>query len=682
MMDDDASSVLISGNLDLKPMQMYDSDEEEDEVDNDVFEDCIEDFEESPLTLEEIKKAEETIAGVFGVTNFLTSFVRLLIFDKLPVSDLAVQNLVYKVQKMKKGAKSVRYLPSWGMFWAGVRNLSKSRSLVAFTEHFCIPSRLSKFKDKIINLCGLDKKMMGKPGLQKENVQLFVRGKQKEIEGKPLCVSVSIDAKKIAVTEGRAGREDMGGLGSIETPEEVDEIVDSEKQRVSHLLETSERQDLFSIYDLLSKVGASIVKMSAVLQHLVEMNSKKLVSNPRLNKYIFILNQKLVKANNLLESLDSIQSKVIKLIARKRNCLTLTPVTDSICLNEQDNYTPLYSLSEEEDIHNLSEIEDVKQTVTHFGEVSWKDLQEQLSKPLNQIPRGSRSFDSILSISSLRSDQAYKAAGLSRIKPLQDMKSFYHQYQTMSSAVWSGDNNCSIVATFCSNFAPMSFGSNMLVREAGLYVGCGVVSSPNLVVVDKEDNIVYSVVFIEVDGNTTEVTEEMITTALLTSHSCNSLKGCLLVLHSVSSLIIHTVPSCRELSQKFLTIILSYCTATKCLSKRSKELNDKISIVKSEVRTAMDNKVTLGCYPIVKVTDLSISDEESVSRNVDIKNLKVEILGFLDGKHSFETKSARELIAVNISDVSGVISKYPHTILAGVFLSSGSLKVLAKDILK
>ena len=71
-----------------------------------------------------------------------------------------------------------------------------------------------------------------------------------------------------------------------------------------------------------------------------------------------------------------------------------------------------------------------------------------------------------------------------------------------------------------------------------------------------------------------------------------------------------------------------------------------------------------------------------MSRNVDVKNLKVEFLGFLDGNHSFEAKSARELIVVNISDVSGVISKYSHTILAGVFLSSGSLKVLASEMLR
>ena len=41
---------------------------------------------------------------------------------------------------------------------------------------------------------------------------------------------------------------------------------------------------------------------------------------------------------------------------------------------------------------------------------------------------------------------------------------------------------------------------------------------------------------------------------------------------------------------------------------------------------ALDTIRTLGCYPIIEVTDLSISDEESVSRNVDIKILKVEFL--------------------------------------------------------
>jgi hypothetical protein len=41
-------------------------------------------------------------------------------------------------------------------------------------------------------------------------------------------------------------------------------------------------------------------------------------------------------------------------------------------------------------------------------------------------------------------------------------------------------------------------------------------------------------------------------------------------------------------------------------------------------------------------------------------------------------KQARELIVCNVSDMSGIPSNLPHTILAGSFLSSASLKVVIK----
>ena len=681
MMADDLSSVYISGNLDCKPRYMHDSDDGEDENDDDdLFEDCSDELDE-PLTLEEIGKVEEIFADTYGFKNSLAHLVKLLLSQKLSSSDLAVQNLVYKVQSLKNGPKSVRYLPSWGMYWAAIRNMIKSRGLVAFSEHFCIPTRLSNFKDKILDLCGLNKNMLGKPGLQKENVQMFVSAKQSELNGKTLCVSVAMDAKKIAVTPGEGGREDMGGLANIETPIEVDEKLDSEKQRVLTMLGTSERKDLFSIYNILSKVGGNIVKSSAALDLLVESNSKKLEKNPRLAKYLYILNQKLMQSQHLLKSLDFIQSDIIKLIATKRNCLNLTPLkgTNSTCLADQSNFVQLTELSQEEEAHNIIVIEDIKQKSANVGDISWRDLDRSLKRSLHQTPSGSRTAHAVLSISSLRSDQAFKAAGLSKIRPLQDMKDFYVQYQTKSAATWKNTNNLSAVASFCSHFAPMSFGSNMSVREAGLYAGSGVVASPNLVVVDKDENIVYSVVFSEVKRNTLQVNEEIISNAMLTAHSCNASKGCLVLLHSEVSLVVFSVPYSADVSQKFLDIIIPYSTASKCLSKRSNVLNEKICSLKEEITKVVENVVTLGCYPIVHAVP---AGGDECDRSVDNKNLEIKIIEFLDENHRFETKSAKEVIAVNVQDIVSQVSMYPHTILAGVFLSSGSLKVVAKEVLK
>ena len=687
-MDEDLSSIYISGNLDCKPRNVHDSDEEDDDDDDyDLFEDCTEDLDDEPLTIDEFMKAEDLLVGTYGFKNSLSTFVKLLLTQRLSTSDLAVQSIVYKIQAMKKGSKSLRYLPSWGMYWAAIRNLVKSRGLVAFSEHFCIPTRLSKFKDKILDLCGLSKIMLGKPGLQKENVQMFVSAKQSELKGKTLCVSVAIDAKKIAVTPGKEGREDMGGLTNMETPIEVDEKHDSEKQTVISMLRASERKDLFSLYDILSKVGGNIVQSSAALDLLVESNSKKLDKNPRLAKYIYILNQKLMQSQHLLKSLDFIQSEVIKLIATKRNCLNLTPLPlkgkHSTCLADQSNYIQLTGLSEEEEAHNIKVIEDFKRMSKSVGDISWTDLEKSLTKPLHQTPSRSETSEAVLSISSLRSDQAFKAAGLSKIRPLQDMKDFYVQYQTKCSASMENMKNLSIIATFCSHFAPMSFGSNLSVRQAGLYVGSRVLAVPDMVVIDKENNVVYCVVSIEVQRSTLKVDDEMISNAIMTAHSCNASKGCLLLLHSDISLVVFSVPKSADISQKFLDIISSYSTASKCLSKRSKVMNERICSLKEEVRKVLENIVTLGCYPIVEAaeTSVSVGSDES-DRSVDNKNLENKIVQFLDESHRFETKSAKEVIAVNIQDMVGQISIYPHTALAGVFLSSGSLKVVAKDVLR
>ena len=125
----------------------------------------------------------------------------------------------------------------------------------------------------------------------------------------------------------------------------------------------------------------------------------------------------------------------------------------------------------------------------------------------------------------------------------------------------------------------MSFGSNLSVRQAGLYVGSRVLAVPDMVVIDKENNVVYCVVSIEVQRSTLKVNDEMISNAIMTAHSCNASKGCLLLLHSDISLVVFSVPKSPDISQKFLDIISSYSTASKCLSKRSKVMNESIYAV-------------------------------------------------------------------------------------------------------
>ena len=95
-----------------------------------------------------------------------------------------------------------------------------------------------------MEMSGLDRDMLGRPGLQENNIRLFVEGKQQELIGKKLCLSVAVDGKKIAVVDGEKGREDLGGVGSDYTPDEIDKMQHQEKTVLLEKLKTKSRETL------------------------------------------------------------------------------------------------------------------------------------------------------------------------------------------------------------------------------------------------------------------------------------------------------------------------------------------------------------------------------------------------------------------------------------------------------
>ena len=698
--NEEAESVYISGNLNFKPINNLECGEEEDdddyESDQEEFVDCVEKLvDEESINLIDIEKADRILSQTFGINNCIKQFVGLLLNDQISVTDIAVQGFVYKVQSVRKGSRSLRYLPSWGMFWAGIRNLIKSRGLVPFSEHFCIPTRLSTFRDKIINMCGLQKEMLGKPGLQEQNVRLFVDGKKKEIKSGTLCFSLSLDGKKIAVTQD--GREDMGGLSNSARNSDVDERNEIEKQEILSLIDKNDRQSLFTLYNHLSKAGENIICNIAAVECLIKTNNKRLEKNPRLGKYIFILNQKLLNGTKLLKTLDSIQARVIKLISLNRNCLILLPLDNSkfVDLRNQPNFFKLSNMEEQEEIENITAVGRIRGK--RLLEMSITDLERDLSRPLHNIPRGSRSFDAIHA-SYVKSNQVYKACGLRSMRPLQDMKTFYQQCQQPAvpgEQPPMASPNSRVVATFCAQFSPLTFGGNFQVNESGMFAGNKVLSTPDLVVVNKAIVVTYCVEFVAVETNTFKCTEEMFTAAIMSAHSSNAAKGCLLVLYSEISCVVFSVSNNSELCQAMLSLIWSYSTATKCLSKRSQELLKQIEKIKSELKDCLNKITTLGCYPLVQVYSLDTSKEVKKNNFIlpsareiaclesfDYNLLKEDLGSFLNDIRVFEAKSAKELIAVNVSDMSGNCSNYPHTILGATYLSSASLKVVTKDIIR
>ena len=88
-----------------------------------------------PLTLDDYRKADKLMSDTFDI-NVLEETVKNLLSGKMFPSEMVLQSLAYKTQKISRGKTGVRYLSSWGAFWAGVREIVKSRGLVPFLDHF------------------------------------------------------------------------------------------------------------------------------------------------------------------------------------------------------------------------------------------------------------------------------------------------------------------------------------------------------------------------------------------------------------------------------------------------------------------------------------------------------------------------------------------------------------------
>ena len=182
---------------------------------------------------------------------------------------------------------------------------------------------------------------------------------------------------------------------------------------------------------------------------------------------------------------------------------------------------------------------------------------------------------------------------------------------------------------------------------------------------------------------------------ILSAYSCKACRGCLLVLYSDISCVVYSVPNDEKLAEDSISLINSYITAPRCLNRRSKDVNEKIMELKSQLIKSVENITTLGCYPLAEANNSSPT-HECIKENflkpstrclaeystLDSDLLEENISDFINEYQNYDAKSARGLIAVNVSDISGNPSKYPHTMLAGAFLSAASLKVVAEDVIK
>ena len=685
----DQQSIFISGNLRRNEgvvEELFSDDDIEWDLDD-------EGLAAKETTLDDetnyVKKADDILMKGFGI-RVLETAAKCLVNGKINQDDMVIQALAYLCQKLLRGKKGIRYHESWGLWWCGVRTLIKGRGLVPFLDHFELPAKLSKYRPKILDICGLKPETLGKSGLQVQNTNLWLSGKKSEIGEDSFCLSLSFDGKKISVTSG--GHEDMGGVGDSEVKSQLDMNHENEKQTFLNLLTKNNRESLYQLFDELSLSAKCIVKKLDALEKLSNKNKRQMEKNPNLAKYIFILQQQSATGIMLLNNLGKLQFEIGRIVSSLRSSLHLLRENSSFLdLGTQPNYYRLQIMSDQAD-NRISEcIENLRNSISIVN-FPWAELGNILTRPLEKIPRNSKSFRSLEQSCYIQASQTFEACGLGSVRPLQDMKSIYEQVHKSSLGLTASGVNSRAIASFTSTFASMSFGNNCVVADSGLYCNEGIGALPDLTVLDKSGQLEYIVLFNEVGTDTFAVSDQVITTCIVSCQVCKPSKGCLLVQLSQSSMVIFTVVLVKEFVKSMKSFLKSYIQNPACVKKRSAWQLDQISGMRAELAQISTKLTPIGSYPLVEIVENTwIETEEDVfpghlvgsKSRYPVKfvkqDLSEELLAFLDDLRKYLAKQARELIVCNISDMSGNPSKYPHTVFGATFLSSASLKTVIKD---
>ena len=152
----------------------------------------------------------------------------------------------------------------------------------------------------------------------------------------------------------------------------------------------------------------------------------------------------------------------------------------------------------------------------------------------------------------------------------------------------------------------------------------------------------FAVQFYSVDCDTFQVTDEMVMTAIMCADITNARSGCLLVLHSGETCVIHSVSRNFEVAEKCINFLRSYLSEDKCLTRKSLQMNEKISSIRVDVERATASVIVLGSYPTVKTVincEVQTSEDASASQSLntsqqcglrDTLTMKKDLMRFLE----------------------------------------------------
>ena len=647
--------------------------EEEHSTENESFKSGFGEEFYQTATEEEVKKADRILYDIFGV-NIISVFTKLLLQGQILPRDFVCQGLAYKCQSLIRGLTGVRYEKSWGIFWAACRNLIKTRGLISFRDHFSIPSvsQLVKYKKDAIKMCGLEESSLGKSGLQTKSTELWINSKSTECEGSTLALSVSMDGKKISVT--KEGTEDMGGIADFATKDAEAEAFETDLKNMIALLKQNDRNSLFTLFDNLSYSSQEIINKLSGLKILEGTNLKRLDKNPNLSKYIHVLREQLDVGRKLMNKVCDVQCNVVQLIAEKRKSGHLLPKSQVPDIHALKNYERLTEQTASQDRSNLLQIEHSLKSESLF-DVPWSFLKLKIGN-MSRLSRESTTFRRLFELCYLSSDQMFLACGLGTSRPVQDMKTIYLQSHSYPSTLTPPDaSDRAVIGSLCAVMAPMTFGTNCQIVESGIHIKDGICSIPDQLIVTSEGKIEFTTKTCTGRMNIFDVEYETLAQCVVDSYICGSKKGSLVLQYNELSLVVINVPADAGLAEDLISFSDSYLTANRCLSKRSKDMISKQDQLRTALSVLKESIKILGSYPLF---DHFNSQGLTAPCSASGSKIEMKMKELMQEKKMFLAKQARELVAVNLSDMSGNPSSTPHTTLAATFLSSGSLKVVGE----
>ena len=192
-------------------------------------------------------------------------------------------------------------------------------------------------------------------------------------------------------------------------------------------------------------------------------------------------------------------------MAEKRNSSHLLPKQDAnVLLPSQANFVGLKLLSSSIDNANKSILQKSVKTKSLL-DVPWAALKHQVGD-LFKISRESGTCDKLIELCYLSSEQIFMACGLGSERPLQDMKSIYCQSHSFPSTLTlSKSSDSNIVGSLCATMAPMTFGTNCVIKESGLHIRNGICSAPDHLLFTGGDNLEFTTLICTGKANIFEV---------------------------------------------------------------------------------------------------------------------------------------------------------------------------------